>query len=259
MGDAVVALQNNVTQITHTHDGTGLNGDPIDQANSHENADTDHAANSLHHTIGTGATQAAAGNHNHDTKYVDFATNQTINGIKTLNAPIISTLVNAQHHHTNAANGGMTASGQMSSLGSEALHPTTLGTSTTTDFYLTGTFTLPANMGLTGSCVMNYIAHNLSGAAKQHDTYMYITYNVGPAAPTFNNSYNIVSGLSDHMRKIIYTVNGTDTYEQLVVPVQLPATSAPRTMRLAARVVNNSLPIIACNFVFQSTFTTYLF
>lgn len=37
------------------------------QAQSHSSPDTDVATSSLHHTIGTGATQAAAGNHNHTT------------------------------------------------------------------------------------------------------------------------------------------------------------------------------------------------
>lgn len=35
------------------------------QANTHESADTDSATTALHHTIGTGANQAAAGNHVH--------------------------------------------------------------------------------------------------------------------------------------------------------------------------------------------------
>jgi len=35
------------------------------QANTHESADTDTAPTSLHHTLGTGANQAAAGNHTH--------------------------------------------------------------------------------------------------------------------------------------------------------------------------------------------------
>lgn len=38
---------------------------PLTQANSHASPDTDAATTSLHHTIGTSATQAAAGNHTH--------------------------------------------------------------------------------------------------------------------------------------------------------------------------------------------------
>lgn len=52
------------TPVAHDHSGNKLA-----QANTHQSADTDAAANSLHHTIGTGANQAAAGNHNHDDLY----------------------------------------------------------------------------------------------------------------------------------------------------------------------------------------------
>jgi hypothetical protein len=45
------------TPLSHTHV----------QADSHNSPDTDSSATSLHHTIGTGATQAAAGNHGHST------------------------------------------------------------------------------------------------------------------------------------------------------------------------------------------------
>src|SRR5579859_3830704 len=38
---------------------------PLTQANTHASPDTDTATTSLHHTIGGGATQAAAGNHTH--------------------------------------------------------------------------------------------------------------------------------------------------------------------------------------------------
>lgn len=38
---------------------------PLAQSNTHASPDTDVAATSLHHTLGTGATQAAAGNHTH--------------------------------------------------------------------------------------------------------------------------------------------------------------------------------------------------
>lgn len=41
----------------------------LTQARSHDSADTDSSVSALHHTIGTGANQAAAGNHNHDTAY----------------------------------------------------------------------------------------------------------------------------------------------------------------------------------------------
>lgn len=46
----------------HTHSGSGDNGPKLTQAHSHESPDTDVGPTSLHHTLGTGANQAAAGN-----------------------------------------------------------------------------------------------------------------------------------------------------------------------------------------------------
>jgi len=48
--------------VAHTHTGT-TDSPKLAQANTHQSPDTDAAASSLHHTLGTGATQAAAGNH----------------------------------------------------------------------------------------------------------------------------------------------------------------------------------------------------
>ena len=50
--------------VNHTHAGT-TNSPKLSQANTHESPDTDSGTSSLHHTIGTGANQAAAGNHTH--------------------------------------------------------------------------------------------------------------------------------------------------------------------------------------------------
>lgn len=67
LGDAVEALQRNVPLKTHDHSGTGPRSTPkLKQANTHESPDTDVAKASLHHTIGAGPFQAAAGNHKHD-------------------------------------------------------------------------------------------------------------------------------------------------------------------------------------------------
>lgn len=38
---------------------------PLAQTNTHASADTDSATTAIHHTLGTGANQAAAGNHSH--------------------------------------------------------------------------------------------------------------------------------------------------------------------------------------------------
>ncbi len=69
LGDAVTALQENAAQLVHDHSGDSTNtakGNKLSQANTHQNADTDSARTSLHHTLGVGQFQAAAGNHTHD-------------------------------------------------------------------------------------------------------------------------------------------------------------------------------------------------
>ena len=48
----------------HSHTG-GTDGPILDQSETHQNADTDVATISLHHTIGLTATTSAAGNHTH--------------------------------------------------------------------------------------------------------------------------------------------------------------------------------------------------
>jgi hypothetical protein len=59
------------TALAHTHAGT-TNGNKLLQANTHETPDTDAATSSLHHTIGTTATTAAAGNHGHASLAADL-------------------------------------------------------------------------------------------------------------------------------------------------------------------------------------------
>lgn len=65
MGLAIMAMQSEATFMAHVHDGTTRNGPKLAQVNTHQTPDTDTAATALHHTIGTGANQGAAGNHTH--------------------------------------------------------------------------------------------------------------------------------------------------------------------------------------------------
>ncbi|WP_084013923.1 hypothetical protein [Mycolicibacter kumamotonensis] len=65
IGDAVTALQTYASKKTHDHDG-GDGGVKLSQANTHEDADTDSSLTAIHHTLGTGEFQAAAGNHTHN-------------------------------------------------------------------------------------------------------------------------------------------------------------------------------------------------
>lgn len=55
----------------HAHNAT--DAQKLTQANSHQTPDTDTGTGSLHHTIGAGALQAAAGNHNHTGVYATKA------------------------------------------------------------------------------------------------------------------------------------------------------------------------------------------
>lgn len=66
MGDAIVALEANVPLIGHDHSNTGSRPtQQLKQVNTHQSPDTDSATTAIHHTIGAGANQAAAGNHTH--------------------------------------------------------------------------------------------------------------------------------------------------------------------------------------------------
>lgn len=63
IGDAVIALQENVPVLNHDHSGSGSRAtSKLKQVNTHESADTDKSASSLHHTLGTGANQSMPGN-----------------------------------------------------------------------------------------------------------------------------------------------------------------------------------------------------
>lgn len=69
LGQAVIALQTHAAKRGHDHSGDANNtgkGAKLAQANTHQGADTDSATTALHHTLGTGANQAATGNHVHD-------------------------------------------------------------------------------------------------------------------------------------------------------------------------------------------------
>lgn len=68
INSAVELLEEHAAFKDHDHsgDGTAQHGLKLVQAYTHEAADTDVQASSIHHTIGPGGTQAAAGNHVHD-------------------------------------------------------------------------------------------------------------------------------------------------------------------------------------------------
>lgn len=68
-GDAIEALETHAAQRQHDHSGDAndtTKGAKLAEANTHQNSDVDVAPGSKHHTLGTGANQAAPGNHNHN-------------------------------------------------------------------------------------------------------------------------------------------------------------------------------------------------
>lgn len=68
LGAAVVALEATAAHLDHDHSGSAtlFGTSKLLQENTHESPDTDLAQDSLHHTLGGGVYQAAAGNHAHD-------------------------------------------------------------------------------------------------------------------------------------------------------------------------------------------------
>jgi len=111
LGDAIIAIQQNVAILSHDHSGTGSRPtNKLAQANTHQTPDTDSVVNSLHHTLGTGQYQAAPGNHTHDSRYPQlaaantFAMEQTFTGgMSVPNAQ----WAHANHTHESAAQGGL--------------------------------------------------------------------------------------------------------------------------------------------------------
>jgi hypothetical protein len=262
LGDAVMAIQNNVTQITHTHDSTGLNGPKLDQANTHQNVDTDVAANSLHHTLGIGATQAAAGSHLHDTSYVRLDNNidQTITGKKIFpvgtKAINILDFQNSQHSHTDIANGGPAypaagVTGQINHGGNGS--PVYGGT--TEDMWLhTNRFTIPPFIALAGHVNIHYYAeiNNSAQGAQQHPDYyhnvfFYISMNQGES-PAFSYSKSILQNGGNFngpmcQSNFLFNQNGLQEGKRfnIFLPIYISASTLTRpNVTLVMRVANTS-------------------
>lgn len=70
MGAAIVALETHTAPLGHDHSTTDGGGvwptNQLAEANTHQSSDVDATPASKHHTIGSGPTNAAAGNHAHD-------------------------------------------------------------------------------------------------------------------------------------------------------------------------------------------------
>jgi hypothetical protein len=116
---------------SHSHADASTGGKLL-QANTHQTPDTDLGTASLHHTIGTGQFQAAAGNHLHDSRYVLLTVIGAANGVAPLNASglladaylsvNIARIVdlNALSASTTAALAGKSAIGHVHGAGGEA-------------------------------------------------------------------------------------------------------------------------------------------
>jgi len=68
-----MALESNVALLNHDHAGITGGTARLLQMNTHQSPDTDSSTSSLHHTLGSGATNAAPGNHGH-TAYSELLT-----------------------------------------------------------------------------------------------------------------------------------------------------------------------------------------
>jgi hypothetical protein len=79
------------------------------QSNTHESADTDSGTTSLHHTIGTGANQAAAGNHTHNYS-------ETYQGLNT-NLTALSEITGAADTYTYFTGAGSMTTASITSAG----------------------------------------------------------------------------------------------------------------------------------------------
>ena len=85
VGEAIVSMQNLLARHDHDHSGDttstdkpGLRrGSKLKQENTHESADTDKSAQSLHHTLGWGTYQSAPGG-NTDSRLKDLGSNVQI-------------------------------------------------------------------------------------------------------------------------------------------------------------------------------------
>lgn len=112
LGLAITALQQKAAFREHDHSGDSTDtskGAKLSWKNTHETAtayttlaaaqavaDTDDSVNAIHHTIGTGAFQAAAGNHTHD-----------YNGSTILNRPFVICTSNPASYPSSPAKGTM--------------------------------------------------------------------------------------------------------------------------------------------------------
>lgn len=273
IGDAVEALQANATQTTHSHSGTGINGPKLSQSNTHQGADTDTGPTSIHHTLGAGANQAAAGNHNHDTTYVNFASTQSITGKKTFSAVdaaavAIPNFFNSQHNHSDARGGGVVPVAGTAWRGtlyrSASVSYSGVAVGETLDFYpsMGNSFDIPANIAVHGEFYISYRTDRIKppGDTNAWARQTHVMIGVGwnqpadaniwvPAkgATMYGVGYNGANFVDYYYRFGEEEINNQVARHYLTVPFEIAATGADRTgVRLSGRFFNiASLPVQA--------------
>ena len=265
VGAAVMALELNASQITHVHDGTGIQGAQLSQVNTHQNSDTDKFTNSIHHTIDPtqkSSTQSAAANHIHS-QYVDLTTNQTILAKKTFpndntNSIAISNFTNSQHNHLSPNGGGMAAgSGFVWPLLSSGNWKTAPVNTTQDNLISNQGFTIPAGMAVIGTIFISYLVvanvpySNSNNAI--HQAYHYLSLNQPGDTAIWVSSKNILlttNTLNGNVVESDFYFNGQASYASSSGPQQfranvplgfyIPASSSDRpTSKLGYRIVNN--------------------
>jgi len=151
MADAVMAMQAEATLLTHSHNGsTFKHGIKLAQANTHQTADTDVAAASIHHTIDASLTnpfKAAAANHSHGATnpwpvgviYIsEVSTNPATLGLPgTWTAITSAFLVAAGSTFTAGATGGATTHTHTFTVSSDGAHSHTPTVDATGNHYHT--------------------------------------------------------------------------------------------------------------------------
>jgi len=138
------------TPLDHDHSSNKLV-----QANTHESPDTDSSASSLHHTLGTGSAQAAAGNHTHSGVY-EPANANIQNHISSTSNP---------HSVTAAQAGAVATSGDETVGGIKTFSsfPITPSSAPTTDYQAANKKYVDDNAGASGDTLAVAVASTSHG------------------------------------------------------------------------------------------------
>lgn len=224
MGLAIMAMQAEATLLVHSHDGsTARHGSKLTQANTHQSPDTDTSTTALHHTIGTGANQGAAGNHTHGAPDVwpvgsIFITELTGNpnpthGLQGTWTQITGVfIVAAGSTFTGGTTGGTSTHTHTPSFSTTGAHSHTSPSLDVNGDHThsnngTGTTTFSHNHGSTGSSSSSDTAHG-SGAGGSAMTNASHSHSTGASNNTsHSHGVNSTNGIGNHG----HNLSGTDS------------------------------------------------